>query len=201
MEEGGKGALRRRLREARAGWAVRERASASWALFQRVREQSWWRAAGEVAAFVGMADELDTLPWLEAARDEGKAVWLPRVASMKERRLSWARFEGTSALVAGPWGLREPPPSTEEGGLGRVEVVLVPGLAFDAQGVRLGLGGGFYDRALAPFGALQRPVRVGVCAHTFLAATSELPLEAHDVRMHVVVTDLVVLDCSMAQAG
>ena len=179
--------LRRTLRAARRRW-MPERAAASRALFEHVRAQPWWSAAESLAAFVGTAEEVDTTPLLEGAWAAGKRVWLPRVASRHARTLAWVRVDDPAALVPGAFGLLEPRPDGRPGTLAEVDVVFVPGLAFDRRGGRLGMGGGFYDRALEPWRETERPLRVGLCATPFVMA-EELPAALHDVPMHWLVTE------------
>lgn len=185
--------LRRELRAARRGW-IAGRGSVSTTLFEHVRAQPWWLSADSVAAFVGTAEELDTTPLLEGAWAAGKRVMLPRVESMHERTLAWHRVDDPHGLAPGAWGLLEPLPHRSRGSLGDVDVVFVPGLAFDRLGGRLGMGGGFYDRALEPWRNLERPLRVGLCASPFIVE-SGLPADGHDVPVHWLVTERGAWSC------
>lgn len=94
-----------------------------------------------------------------------------------------------SGWASGPWGLREPDPRTAvEVDLRQVMGVFVPALAFDRRGVRLGRGKGYYDRALQNF----KGIKVGVAFSAQIA--HELPVDSHDVRMDVLVTEDGVLE-------
>ncbi|AFZ67363.1 5-formyltetrahydrofolate cyclo-ligase [Deinococcus peraridilitoris] len=88
-----------------------------------------------------------------------------------------------SATQRGKLGILEPPPHAPQVPHQDIEAVLVPGLAFDVYGVRLGYGGGFYDRLLP---ALRVPL-IGVTGSALLLP--ELPGETHDVRMHFIATE------------
>ncbi len=94
-----------------------------------------------------------------------------------------ARFRPTPRLTLHPWdtatemsrfGALQPPADAPEVPLGDVDAILLPGLAFDAQGLRLGYGGGFYDRLLPGFGGLT----VGVIQRALIVP--RLPADAHD---------------------
>jgi 5-formyltetrahydrofolate cyclo-ligase len=95
-------------------------------------------------------------------------------------------------LRPGAWKILEPHPercpvvAVEE-----IDLIFVPGLAFTRTGGRLGRGGGFYDRFLA--GMRPGAMKVGVCFHAQLAG--ELPMEAHDHEVGVVVTEREVIRC------
>ena len=98
--------------------------------------------------------------------------------------------------MTGP-GVREPVTGTVVP-LGLIDMIVVPGLAFDRQGYRVGRGKGFYDRFLA-----QREIqalRCGLCFHEQLL-TAAIPVEPHDMPMNLLVTDREVIRCYHEQKG
>ena len=106
------------------------------------------RRAATVAAYVSMNGEPGTGPLLDALRAAGRRVILPVL--LPDDDLDWATYEGTAELVAATRGLLEPTGRLlGPDAVATADVVLVPGLAVDPSGVRLGRGGGSYDRALA----------------------------------------------------
>ena len=135
-------------------------------------------SASSVAAFIGVDDEPDTLPLVMELYRRGVRVLLPVVLS--DLDLEWAVFTGQQELVAGPKGLREPSaPRLGRDAISTVDVVLVPALAVDPLGRRLGQGGGCYDRALR-----RVPESVPLLAVVFDdELVDELPEEAHDRRV------------------
>ncbi len=105
-----------------------------------------WQAAPAVLAFAALPDEPDTLPLLRAALAAGKRLYLPRVAG---KALETVPVRDLAALAPGAYGIREP--AGPAAPLPPGALALVPCLAMDAHGVRLGRGGGYYDRFLAGF--------------------------------------------------
>jgi 5-formyltetrahydrofolate cyclo-ligase len=183
-----------RLERARLDPAFVQHASAQ--LVDVIRRAPPWRAAPSIAGFVGVRHEPDTRALLQAALDEGKALWLPRV--LDGGHLGFRRVHTLAELVSGSFGLFEPPlvvddPPRELATTG-VRLVLVPGLAFGSDGARIGFGRGYYDRALAPLAGRDVPVRVGVCFAAFLDA-APIPIDAFDVPMHGVATERGVVEC------
>lgn len=176
-----KAAWRERFRAARRAAPPETQAAVSGAVCQRVLALPEVRDARVVHAFWPLPEEVDLRPALRALRERGVVVALPVVAG--PRRLVHRAFEGDDALVDGPWGLREPPPSAPRIRPAQIDVVLVPGLAFGRDGTRLGMGGGFYDVFLAETPAWR--VGVGGAA----ALVPSVPSEPHDARLDVVVTD------------
>ena len=106
-----------------------------------------------------------------------------------------ARLAPAQEVAAGPHGVPEPTawqavnPQT-------VDLVVVPGMAFDAHGGRLGYGKGYYDRILATCRAACCKIGVG---HAWQVVAGDLPLTGHDVRMDLIVTDGGVIDCHAGQ--
>lgn len=131
-----------------------------------------WSGAGCVAAYLGVGTEPPTVPLLERLRAAGVRVVLPVIAG---ERLDWAAYDGEDALAAGPLGLVEPTgPQLGSDALLAAAVVLIPALAVDRSGHRLGRGRGYYDRALVA-------VTVPVIAVVFDDdVVDDVPVEAHD---------------------
>jgi 5-formyltetrahydrofolate cyclo-ligase len=179
-----KRAVRQAVLAARAELSPADRADASAAVAQRLLDLPEVRSAAVVAAFVGVGTELDTTSLLDLLHDRGTRVLLPVLRP--DDSLDWRQYAGRDQLVTGRRGLPEP---AEPGGdpapqLRDVDVVVVPGVCYDAAGRRLGRGGGSYDRALA--GLPGRVLRVGVALDSEIIEA--VPAEPHDELVDVVVT-------------
>ena len=137
-----------------------------------------------VSAFVAIGEETDPAPLIDLLRKEGHPIALPRVVKRGEK-LAFHLYEQGAALVPGVFGLSQPGKDWPEA---IPDVLVVPLLAFDAKGNRLGYGGGFYDRTLAALRASRKVVAVG-----FAFAGQEVPDVPHresDERLDWVVTEL-----------
>ena len=130
--------------------------------------------ANTIASYVPMSGEPDTSAFNEWVLALGKTLLLPRVVG---EDLEFAQGE----LTAGPWGLREPKGPAQL--LGTADLILLPALATDKSGVRLGKGKGFYDRALRSIAGV--PLYSIVFDSEIFA---ELPHEPHDRKVTGIVT-------------
>jgi 5-formyltetrahydrofolate cyclo-ligase len=169
---------RRRIRAARRAVDPQARARAASSITVAALRLAA-ETGGPVCAHLPVGAEPWSAAGIEALHAAGHEVLLPVVAD-RDGPLDWARYTGTDALVAGPFGLREP--SGERLGpeaVGRARLVLLPALAADRRGVRLGQGGGFYDRTLPLVGAAVALVVVLGDGELVDA----LPAEAHDRRV------------------
>lgn len=186
--QAGKRTLRRQARRARAAMGVVARASATGRVVAHVLDSVAWSQAGCVAGYVAVGDELDPRALLSEAHARGKRVALPRVEAPGEMSLrDWSPGQ---ALVPGALGILEPAADTPVVKPDAVGLYLLPGLAFDAHGGRLGYGGGFYDRLLAH---APDAVRMGLCFA--VQRVVDLPVQDHDVRVQWLVTEEGVTRC------
>ena len=169
-----KAALRRAASARRAALSPQQRAESERALAQVVP----LLGAGPVAAYASVGTEPGTAALLAVLRDAEVPVLLPVL--LPDGDLDWARDDGT--LVPGRRGLPEPAgPRLGPAAVAGCSVVVVPALAVDRTGARLGRGGGSYDRALARASALVvAPLHPG-------DLLDELPTEPHDVPVDAVV--------------
>lgn len=113
---------------------------------------------------------------------QGEKIYLPFIGDQER---TFHLFESWDNLEVGPLGLRHPPYNASSRNAPDLDVIILPGLAFDRAGNRLGHGGGWYDQVLSPV-TKDKPLIVGVCFDEQLV--DNVPHEAFDVRMDIVVT-------------
>ena len=176
-----KAALRRRLLAARHRLSPEQRAGAGRAIRDAVLSLPQTQMAGTVAAYYSIAAEPDTHGLIYALWKRGSYVLLPVLRP--DGDLDWASYEGPDSLRPGPRGLTEPAePPRGPGAIASADLVLVPALAVDHSGLRLGRGGGSYDRALTRVGD-QVPT-VGLIYDQELLA--KVPSWPHDQRVRLI---------------
>ena len=175
-----KAALRRRVLAARAGLSAGQRTAAERALRDAVLALPQVQMAGTVAAYYSLGSEPGTHGLVYALWKRGSYVLLPLLRP--DLDLDWASYEGPDSLRPGPRGLTEPAEAPRgAAAVSRADLVIVPALAVDRRGVRLGRGGGSYDRALARVGP-QVPTIALLYDGELL---DEVPAAAHDQRVRL----------------
>lgn len=146
-----KAALRGRLLAARTALPDDRRAEAGRLLRDAVLALPETQMAGTVAAYISVGTEPGTRSLVYGLWKRGAYVLLPLLRA--DNDLDWASYEGPDSLAAAPRGLLEPTePPRGPGAVASADLVIVPALAVDRRGRRLGRGGGSYDRALARVG-------------------------------------------------
>lgn len=149
-------------------------------IIERLNEIEPLRQARVIMTYSAIRNEVDLWPYLEESLGAGKTVLLPRVEGDK---LLAVPFEGKDRCQINSLGIQEPCGS--ELAVEEIEAVLVPGVAFDKNGHRLGYGRGFYDRFLP--GLSPWAFRCGI-AYEFQIFASVFP-EENDIPMHWIVSE------------
>lgn len=185
--------LRTQLLALRRGLGPSVRAEVDAQIAVAVAATEEWREAPAVLAYLSVRDEVDTRELVRLAWEAGKMVAAPRVTG--PRSLAWYRVEVGDELEVSAMGIEEPVARGERrvdpSRLGDRSVALVPGLAFDEMGNRLGYGGGFYDAFLGRF----RGVSIGLCRDAALmpSLADMGALEPHDRAVGIVATETRLL--------
>ena len=150
-----------------------------------------YQQAETVLFYVSFRSEVGTVPLIEHALKQGKQVAVPKVFH-EIRRLGLYRITSTDELVAGYHGIYEPPAAADrEVDTGSIDIIAIPGVAFDASGCRVGYGGGYYDRLLKT--VPSRTMRVALAYKTQIM--ERVPVEPHDQRVSKIVTENGVITC------
>lgn len=135
-----------------------------------------------IAAYLPMGGELDPRPLMQALRKNGNSICLP-VCINEDAPLVFRRYRHNDALLPDDMGIAAPRATAQQV---TPDIVLLPLLAFDGQGYRLGRGGGFYDRTLAEL------KKRGDCRFVGLAFDMQMvdkcPIAPHDEALHAVLT-------------
>ena len=162
---------------------------------RRVVEQPWYQAARTVMWYLHCRSEVRTLPFVAAELNSGKHIVVPycTVDAEGRKQLGLWHLETLDELRPGMWNILEPPRQrwvepAKQFRPEKLDVVIVPGVAFDRQGGRLGNGAGYYDRLLPKV----RPdtVLAAVCYEAQLLP--RIAMEAHDVFMDFVITEQAI---------
>ena len=173
--------LRARCRELRRQLGDQERRAAEQRLQQLLFEFLADRSAGTIGLYLPTDGEVDIAATAPALRSSGWTTTLPIVAD--DTSMHFARWAGDDELVDNRYGIAEP----SRGGAVAIDehsIIVVPAVAVDARGHRLGFGAGFYDRALSG----RRAEVITLCPVHDVQVVDDVRPEAHDVSVDVIVT-------------
>jgi 5-formyltetrahydrofolate cyclo-ligase len=190
MEKQTKNQLRKTYLEKRDGLNAVTRARDSAIIRHRVLHHPEWRIAETILTYVSIRSEVETLKLIQEAFAQKKRVVVP-VIDPDRKHISLSELRAVGDLAAGKFhGIPEPAAAMRTAVQpSEIELALIPGTAFDRQGGRLGFGGGYFDRLLAEMSNARRlALAYSVQLHPW-----PLPLETHDVPMHLIVTEKEII--------
>jgi 5-formyltetrahydrofolate cyclo-ligase len=175
-------ALRRAVRAQLRKMSPAERETASAQARDLLQKQTVWRDAQSILFYAPMPQELDVWPLLVAALAAGKTAALPGFQAATARYTACIVKDATNDVHTGEFGIREPVARCLAQQVNKLDLVLVPGVAFDLHGRRLGRGKGFYDLLLATV----RGTTIGAAFEQ--QVVREVPVEPHDVYLNCILT-------------
>jgi 5,10-methenyltetrahydrofolate synthetase len=181
-----KKALRQQMIARRDAIAAAERARLAERFTEKLAAMPQYREARSVLATMAIGSEWSTLAFIERALADGKRVVLPRVSEPPRHLELHAVADLARDLKPGVWDIPEPDPARcPRVAFSEVDFALVPALAVDRGGFRLGYGAGYFDRLLAGRG--KRPFCVAALPEAFVV--DAVPREAHDIPVDLVISE------------
>ena len=178
--------LRSRFRKMLAVQDSRTRKKRSLRIQEKLFELEVFKKSLWVCFYAALSTEVNTLPMIRRALLAGKRVVVPRANGGEMSLCLYEIQDPKTDLKKGSFGILEPQDNPNKRiNPGKLDVVIVPGLAFDQKNYRLGRGKGFYDRFLVQL--MPRVQKIGL-AFSF-QMLPKLPHERHDVRLDLVLTD------------
>jgi len=184
-------AARRALRALRLGLDAAQRRAGERAICRWLGRLGIFRPGARVALYLPMPGEVDLRPCLPMARRRGTHIYMPRISSRRARRMLFAPWRAAAPRRVNVFGIVEPASAAGARPVVGLDCVVLPLVGFDADGNRLGMGAGYYDRALRRRldrrRAWRRPLLVGVgfaCQQL-----PRIPASPWDVPLDLVVTE------------
>jgi len=174
--------LRKALLEKIKNIPLRSRRAKSRRIFLKLSQDPVFRKSEHVAFYYEVAPEVETKPFLKKILKD-KKIYLPRIGPKKSLALCRVRSI-PGDLKKGAYNVMEPRAFCEKRAASQMDLIIVPGVAFDKTGGRLGRGGGYYDRLLRK---AKKVLTSGVCFREQIV--KKVPMQAHDVRVDRVIVD------------
>jgi 5-formyltetrahydrofolate cyclo-ligase len=180
-----KNEIRKKVLAARDSLLPEQRSSKSRAIEERLFSLPEFKSAHAVMFFASFRSEVETIPMIRRALEEGKRIILPKV---KGNDLALFRIMNVDSDVSpGAWAIPEPGESVPAG-IDAIDLIVVPGAAFDERGNRLGYGAGFYDKLLSAF---TKPT---IALAFEMQLVPQVPADPHDIPIRKIVTEKRVIE-------
>lgn len=186
-----KEALRSRILSERTAMDVDERRLRSLRIRENILSLEAWKTAESAALYMPMKNEVDVEPLLHELWERGARTFIPRCRPEMRGHMEFVGVACLEDLAPGKYGIPEPHPQRcEVDHTCRPDVALIPGVAFDARGNRLGMGAGYYDRRLAD-PAMAETLLIAPAYH--FQIVDKVPAETWDKPVHVIVSEEDIL--------
>ena len=182
-----KAALRRTCHALAAALPASYTARASTALCAALTALPAYKAAGVVFCFVGAVREIDTVKILQTVLNDNKILCVPFCAPQKQGVMAAKQVTDLSQLQMGAYGIAAPPEHARTIAPGKIALAILPCLAADRDGNRLGYGGGYYDRYLPQLA--ETCTTVLLCRSRMVQPRGTIPTEPHDVCAQILLTE------------
>lgn len=176
--------LRSKALEMRKNISVKNRVLASGLITEKLKSLEIIKSSKTIMSYMPYGNEADVISFNKWVLDQGKELCIPRVTDSKYMDAVKVN-DIENGLVSGHFGIAEPEKSVSPVNPDEIDVILVPGVAFDLSGNRLGHGKGYYDRFLSR--CSDRVFTIGV-AYSFQIFDS-IPADAHDKKLKALITE------------
>ena len=178
-----KDALRKSMKQQRRDLPLQDQKTAAESVAHQVSTLPEFIAANTIAVYSPVQGELDVSHIIAMAREQGKQCCLPYISDYSNKMMEFLLCDG--GVKKNRYGIVEPLSSNKKIALCDINIIFMPVVAFDANNNRLGMGAGYYDRALECLGSLEKiPVLIGL-AYDFQKVPS-LAVEPYDIPMDIV---------------
>lgn len=180
--------IRQQIRRARRALSTTQQAIDAQKLLQHLLKLNKLHQANHIAISLAFDGEVDTQPLIDWCWKNNKQVYLPVVNPANKGHLLFLHYSATTEMIANQYGILEPTLNAQHiFPVEKLDLIFTPLVAFDQQGNRIGMGGGYYDRTLAPWFETQTgPYPIGL-AHDCQLVT-QLPIESWDVPLPEIIT-------------
>jgi 5-formyltetrahydrofolate cyclo-ligase len=179
--------IRQQSRALRNKLSIEQQQLASEQLARQLRSHPRLQQAQNVALYLANDGELDPMPLIQQLWQQGKHVYLPTIHPFSPGNLLFLRYQSDSAMVHNKYGIAQPKLDLSlVCPVAQLDVIFTPLVAFDQEGNRMGMGGGYYDRTLSHWHKQHQPYPIGLAHDCQLV--DQLPVEVWDVPLPEVIT-------------
>ncbi|MGG7178868.1 5-formyltetrahydrofolate cyclo-ligase [Clostridium paraputrificum] len=150
----------------------------------KLKESIFYKNSRNIFIYIGFGSEIDTAKYIEEFLLEGKEIFVPRT-DMKNKVMEAVKINSLMELTESSYGILEPDIEVEAINKNDIDLVILPGVAFDKSGGRIGYGGGYYDKYLE--GMNSDIVKLAI-TYDF-QVLDEVPFEEHDIKADYIITE------------
>jgi 5-formyltetrahydrofolate cyclo-ligase len=186
-----KSEIRRHALEIRDNISAESRLLKDIEIAERFQSLYIYQVSQTIMFFTSFKSEVNTFFLIDCALSQGKQVIVPKVLRDEKRLILFEIKDILKDLKSGYMGILEPDfPITQSFNSNNLDIIVMPGAAFDLNKNRLGYGGGYYDRLISEI--TNRPKLIALAYHEQIIG--KVPVETHDIRVDMIITDSAIIE-------
>ncbi len=151
----------------------------------KLKESEYYKKSKNIFIYLGFGSEIDTMSYIQEFINEGKHIFIPRT-DIKTKKMEAVEITSLEGLKENKYGILEP-----EFCKNNLDLIILPGVAFDLVGKRIGYGGGYYDRYLENID--KKIIKVALIYDFQLL--ENVPAEEHDIKADYIITETMSIKC------
>lgn len=155
-----------------------------------LKEKEFYKNSKNIFIYLGFGSEIDTMSYIQDFINDGKHIFIPRT-DIKTKNMEAVEITSLDGLKENKYGILEPNDNKEEFYKNNLDLIILPGVAFDHSGRRIGYGGGYYDRYLEDID--KRIIKVALIYDFQLL--ENVPAEEHDIKADYIITETMSIKC------
>lgn len=155
-----------------------------------LKEKEFYKNSKNIFIYLGFGSEIDTMSYIQDFINDGKHIFIPRT-DIKTKKMEAVEITSLDGLKENKYGILEPNDNKEEFYKNNLDLIILPGVAFDHSGRRIGYGGGYYDRYLEDID--KRIIKVALIYDFQLL--ENVPAEEHDIKADYIITETMSIKC------
>ena len=155
-----------------------------------LKEKEFYKNSENIFIYLGFGSEIDTKSYIQDFINDGKHIFIPRT-DIKTKKMEAVEITSLDGLKENKYGILEPDNNKEEFYKNNLDLIILPGVAFDHSGRRVGYGGGYYDRYLEDID--KRIIKVALIYDFQLL--ENVPAEEHDIKADYIITETMNIKC------
>ena len=155
-----------------------------------LKEKEFYKNSKNIFIYLGFGSEIDTMSYIQDFINDGKHIFIPRT-DIKTKKMEAVEITSLDGLKENKYGILEPNDNKEEFYKNNLDLIILPGVAFDHSGRRIGYGGGYYDRYLEDID--KRIIKVALIYDFQLL--ENVPVEEHDIKADYIITETMNIKC------
>ena len=184
--------LRKKILKIRKEMDINKKRKFDNIIHNKFLKSKFYSQCGNIFVYISYDSEIDTKTIIRKALEDGKNIYVPRT-NYNTKLMEAVKISSLENLIEDKYGILQPTESRLAVELEEIDLIIMPGVAFDNNGGRMGYGGGFYDRYMSK---CSKNIQKISLAYDF-QILDDVPMDSHDTRVNFIITENKEIVCNI----